>query len=248
MTLAIQPTVSSLPSSGNFGAFAENIKEKACDVFAKVMHKITPSSQGEGLKQQITHFRSFLDRTEVVIEGGIWGAFWVGGVFFVAESLHKLYAVLTVEHAASEKFEKIGLAVKNAFVDIISLVNSSAHIVSWSDTVEIISLGKYLPFIKNLCFGTSLVINTVEAGADIYTIWSIKEAILAEKLPAKREIHKQFFCHALIKLISNVSMVAWGSPWACCVCRSGRHSRSHYSFANCWLCDWFCCDFLQSTG
>ncbi len=211
MTLAIHPTVSFLPSASYVGALIENIKGKAWNAFAQPMHKIADSSHRIDLTKQTRNARSFLDHTWAVVEGGIWGAFWIASAYCVVESLCELCKVFTVEHPASERFKKIGLAVKKAFVDSVSLVSSSAFMASWGNTVGIISLGKYLPLIKNLCFGTSLVINTVETGADIYTIWSEKEAILAERLPAKREIHKQLLCHALMKLISNVSMVAWAA-------------------------------------
>lgn len=143
------------------------------------------------------------------IEGGVWTGFWGLCALFSAGSLYKLYSVLSVEHPEAEKFTKITSAVKTAFVDLISLGGATAYNIHWAHKVKIISLGQYAPLIKGLGYGASLVINTVEGSWSIYSIYKEKEAILNETESAEKEKHRQRLCLSLMKLISNVSMVAW---------------------------------------
>lgn len=146
-----------------------------------------------------------------IIEGGIWAGFWGLCAFFSGSSLCKLYQELTIEQPASEKFSKIGKAVKTAFIDLISLGGATAFNVHWAHEVKMISLGQYAPFVKSLGYGSSLIINIVEGGWSIYNILMEKEAILKETSPEQQEKHKQRLCLSLIKLIGNISMIAWSA-------------------------------------
>jgi hypothetical protein len=144
-----------------------------------------------------------------IAEGGMWAGFWGMCIAFSGMSLYQLYKELTIEHPASEKFTKIGKAVKTAFVDLISVGGATAYNIHWAHTVKMISLGQYAPLIKSLGYGSSLIINIVESGWSIYNIAIEKEAILKETSPEQQEKHKQRLFLSLMKLIGNISMIAW---------------------------------------
>ncbi len=192
-------------------SFFSNFQDKVAEVFWKIKENFVPQAQEDLADRQVINFGALHDKPGEIIEGAFWAGFWCLSAYFAADSFYELYRVFTVEHAAQEKFEKIGSAVKTAFVDLLSLCSSTTYIARWADTAEVISLGQYLPLVKNLCFGLSLAINGVESGADIYNIWQEKEAILNETAPAEKEMHKKWLCHSLVKLIGNVNMVAWAA-------------------------------------
>ncbi len=146
-----------------------------------------------------------------LVEGGVWASFWGLCALFSGTSLYGLYQELTIEHPVSEKFAKIGKAVKTAFIDLVSLGGATAYNVHWAHDVKIISLGQYAPLMKGLGYGSSLIINIIEGGWSIYNILSEKEAILNETSPEQQEKHKQRLCLSLMKLIGNVSMIAWAA-------------------------------------
>lgn len=146
-----------------------------------------------------------------LIEGGVWTGFWGVSVLFSGMSLYELYHSFIVEHPAAEKFAKIGLAVKAAFVDLVSLVGATAYNLNWAHNVKFFSLGSYALLIKGLGYGASLITNTIEGGWSAYNVYAEKEAILKETSPLEKEKHKQRLCLSLIKVIGNISMVAWTS-------------------------------------
>jgi hypothetical protein len=146
-----------------------------------------------------------------IIVGGMWSFCLVLYATISVDSLYKLYHACTVEHLPSEQFEKIGSAVKEAFVNLIGLAGTGAYTVYWAYEAKLISLGQYAPLFKGFGIGGSLIIGSIESGAAGYNIYKEKEAILAERSPAEREKHKQRLCLALMKLIGNVSMVAWAA-------------------------------------
>ncbi len=133
-----------------------------------------------------------------VPEGAVWGAFWVSSLYFFVDSASKLYKTWTVQNPAMRQIEKVGLAVKNAVVDLLSFLSSSAYVVLWAATSGLISVGRFLPWTQGICVLTSLLMHSVEGGADIYSIWS-------EKNP-KQNLHY----HGM-RLMSNISLVAWAA-------------------------------------
>ena len=182
-----------------------SLQQTTCKIFEQMKCSISLN---------ITKFQQSIDfhpllKPENVIEGGLWAGFWGLCVMFSSKSLYQLYRELTVEHPAAEKFVKIGKAVKTAFIDLLSLGGASAYNAHWAHEAKILSLGRYAPFVKGLGYGASLVINTIEGGWAIYNIHTEKEAILKEMSPILKEKHKQQLFFSLMKLLGNVSMVAW---------------------------------------
>ncbi len=144
-----------------------------------------------------------------ILVGGMWSFFLAIGVASSIDSLRDLYENLTAESTASERFEKIGIAVKRAFVDVIGLAGTCAYTGHWAHEAQLISLPAYAPILRGLGLGSSLIINTIECGSSIYHIHREKEAILTESSAMEREKHKQRLCLYLMKLIGATTMVAW---------------------------------------
>jgi hypothetical protein len=182
-----------------------SLQQTALKVFEQMKNSVSQSASD--LKKSID-FRPLLEPGNL-IEGGICAGFWGLCALFSGMSLKKLYHELTIEHPASEKFVKIGKAVKIAFVDLISLGGATAYNIYRAHEVKMISVGQYAPLVKCLGYGSSLIINIVEGGWSIYNIAIEKEAILRETSPEQREKHRQRLCLSLIKLIGNISMIAW---------------------------------------
>lgn len=208
MISTIQPHVSFIAFECPTSLFSE-VKEKVSELYTKVKNVISPNE----IERPISltpNFHALLSKPFEIGEGLLWGGFLALSAYLAVESCWDLYRI-TVENPASQSFFKIGMAVKNAFVNIVSTCSSAVYMVKWADLAEIISLGHYLPFVKNLCYGLSLVMNTVEIVADGCEIWNEKEAILHETSAPLIELHKKKLCHVLLKLASHVSMVAWGA-------------------------------------
>jgi hypothetical protein len=210
MALSIQPVRVESPYQC-IPAYLSSLPGKAIQVFAKVKETLLPRVKNDAPPKSTFNLRVFLKQSSALIEGSFYGAFLGLSAYSAANSVSKLYRTWTAEHPAQERFKKIGCAAKTAFVDMVSVASWTAYLAHWADRAKVISLGRYLPIVKNLCFATSVVTNGVEVAAGIYNIWTEKEAIVQEKSPEKREKHKQWLCHALMKLIGNVSMVAWAS-------------------------------------
>jgi hypothetical protein len=158
--------------------------------------------------QKNIDFRPLYDPGNFV-EGGIWAGFWGLCALFSGISLYELYHALTIEHSASEKFAKIGKVVKTAFVDLVSLGGTTAYNIHWAHEVKILSLGQYAPLIKSFGLGASLIVNIIEGGSSTYNIYAEQEAISKETLPEQREKHKQRLYLSFMKLIGNISIIAW---------------------------------------
>lgn len=156
-------------------------------------------------------FHTLLQGPGELIEGSLWSAWWVLGGYFAGNSLCELRQAFTVQHPADEKFAKIALAVKTAFVDLLSLASSSCYWMLWAVQAKVISLGQYLPLIKNLCFGTSVVMYGTEACWDVYQISVEARAIASEGAEAKKDPHRQRLFLAQVKLAGSVAMVAWAA-------------------------------------
>jgi hypothetical protein len=170
----------------------------------------------EVLSQNVNNLQQTVDSSPlrepwIFLEGGFWAGFWGLSALFSGMSLYKLYENLTLEHPAAEKFSKIGLAVKTAFVDLISLGGTTAYNIRWAHDVKILPLGQYAPLVKGLSYGSSLIVNILEFGWSMYNIHTEKEAILKEASPVEKEKQKQRLCLALIKVVGNISMIVWST-------------------------------------
>lgn len=150
-----------------------------------------------------------LQETGNRIEGGIWAGFWGICAVFSGISLHELYNTLTAELPADEKFTKISTAVKTAFLDLVSLGGSTAYNLHWAHEAKILSLGQYAPLFKCLGYGASLVYNTVEGGWSFYNLFLERDEILKATHPREKQMHEHRLYLALMKVIGNVSTVAW---------------------------------------
>jgi hypothetical protein len=188
MTLAIQASLPLFLGVSGPSLFLD-LQDKAGALFARIKDALIPQTQSNSPLRLTFNFRTLLDRPEKIGEGVLWGAFWAMGAYFVADSIYKLYNVCVVENGAQYQFKKIGFAVKTAFVKLLSLGSSTAYV----------------------CYGCSIVAYTIEAVADVHTIFSKRDAILKETSFLEREKHKQWLNHAFVKLISDVSIVAWAA-------------------------------------
>ncbi len=177
------------------------IQRTTRDIFCRIKHEF------EQLKNSLD-FRP-LQETGNIIEGGIWAGFWGICAVFSGMSLHELYCSLTVELPADEKFVKIGTAFKTAFLDLVSLGGSTAYNLQWAHEAKILSLGQCAPLFKCLGYGASLVYSTVEGGWSLYTLFLERDEILKATHPQEKEKHQHRLYVVLMKLIGNVSMVAW---------------------------------------
>ncbi len=201
-------SIRTLTSISTLPAAFDSLQQTTRKAFEQMKNSVSQSTQSfkKGIESIDLHP---LSDSGNLVEGGIWAGFWGLCALFSGISLYELYRELTIEHPASEKFAKIGKAVKTAFVDLISLGGATAYNIHWAHDVKMISLGQYAPLVKGLGYGSSLIINIVEGGWSIYNITIEKEAILKETSPEQQEKHKQRLCLSLMKLIGNISMVAW---------------------------------------
>jgi hypothetical protein len=179
------------------------IQHTTQDVFRRIKGKF------ERVKNSLD-FRP-LQETGNIIEGGIWAGFWGICAVFSGISLHELYKAFTVELPTDEKFVKIVTAVNRAFLDLVSLGGSTAYNLHWAHEAKILSLGQYAPLFKCLGYGASLVYNTVEAGSSFYNLIFERDQILNASHPHEKERHQNRLSLALMKLIGNVSLVAWAA-------------------------------------
>lgn len=212
MTTSIRCVPSFIPIT-QAASWLNTLQDSVSKLFAKVKSAWTPSTPNDtqGISgRQIFNFQALRNQPEAKIEGAIWGGFFALSLYFAVDSLYDLRRAFHVEYAANEKFEKIGSAVKNAFVDLLTLGGSVAYLGRWADEAKVIFLGRYLLPLSYCCFGVSIVINAVEAGADLYNILDKREAIKQEISPAHQTMHRHWLRYASLKLVGNISMVAWG--------------------------------------
>jgi hypothetical protein len=191
-------------------AFFAEVEGKVSALFAKVKNFISQELDARPCRLA-PNFQSLSNQPAVLVEGAFWGGFLVFGVYFAVESCRKLYMRCTVESTAHQAFEKIGEVIKTAFVDLLSLCSSAVYLTRWADTAKIISLGFFLPFVNYLCYGLSVAIHASELLAGGFEIGVEKEAILLEHRPPNRELHQKRLCHAMMRVVASVSMIAWAS-------------------------------------
>lgn len=199
-------SINSIHANKIFANRSSPVQTTTSSLFAQVK-KATVEMQGTALSSQSAWWT---DPVEIVT-GGIWSGLLVFSTYYAIDSLYELHTTLQIEHPAAARFEKIVFVVKKAFVDVISFCGTTAYTIYWAHQVKILSLGKYAPLLRGLELSTTVIVNGVEAGAEIYHIYIEKEAILAERSPVEEEKHKQRLCLALLKLVGRVSMLAWAT-------------------------------------
>ena len=208
MSISVQP-LTQYNATLSAPTFFSELQERASQLFFKIKEHLFP------LKEQEIPQRAVIDLGAVwrdpiqLIEGSVWGAWCAAGVYFLAKSLTELYNVITVELASDLRFEKIALAVKSAFVDLVSLSSSVLYTLRWADGPKIISLGCYLPLVKYLCYGTTLLINVVEAAFDLHQFGVEVSGLLQERGAILYYQRSERVCHLSMKLVSNICMTAW---------------------------------------
>ena len=144
-----------------------------------------------------------------IVEGGFWTGFWGLCAYFTGESLSELYNAVTIESPLDEKFAKIGIASKAAFLNLISLGGATAYNIFWAHEAKLFDLGQLAPLFKSLGYGASLIYNIVEGGWSLHHLCKEREEVLKATNPNDAEYHKERFNLMLVKLIGNVAMVAW---------------------------------------
>jgi hypothetical protein len=144
-----------------------------------------------------------------IFMGGMWSFCCAFYALLSVQSLADLYDAIRVENSSSKKWEKIGLAIKKVFSDGVGLGGSVAYVIHWAHEVKWIALGSKALIVQGLGMGSSVISSAIESGTAIYQIHTEKNAILSARNPEEQEKHKQYLCLSLMKLISNVSMVAW---------------------------------------
>lgn len=187
----------------HFSIEPTSVKTVANSLFAKFKEMNT-----NALTSTRHLYELMADPIEVLL-GGLWSICLAVDTYNVVRSFRNLYTAVRIERLPAESFERINLAIKNAFFHIISFVGTCAYTAHWADKVRIITLGAHAPFAYGLGVGGTLIINTIESGRAFYRLNKEKEASEAEMSLTEREKHKQHFYLSFMKLIGNVCMVAW---------------------------------------
>lgn len=195
-------------------SFFSEINEKASQAFFKVKECLFPLEQQEATNRAVIDLTAIWRDPGQLLEGGIWGAWWATSVYFLSRSLKELYSVV-VEEAGNVRFEKITLAVKSAFVDLISLASSTLYTLCWAESAKIVALGQYLPFIRCLNYGASLFTNIIETGFDMVQFYGEAKGLLNAQDHWLSSQHSKRVYHLSIKLVGSVSMVAWALLGIC---------------------------------
>jgi hypothetical protein len=162
----------------------------------------------EPLRVASPFYRLLTDPVQLVL-GGMWGTFIAIGAYSLVQKIQELKVEIAHDRSVVENYEKINQLAKKILVDLLGFVGSCSYTIHWAHQAQLLSLGQYAPIFRGLGLGSSLIINGVDSGAAIYQIYLEKEAIQAEPNAIEQEKHKQQLCLALMRLISNVSMVAW---------------------------------------
>jgi len=204
-------------------SFFSEINEKASQVFFKAKECLFPLGQQEASNRAVIDLTAIWRDPGQLLEGGIWGAWWATSVCFLSSSLKELYSV-AVEQAGDMRFEKITLAVKSVFVDLISLASSTLFTLCWADGAKIVALGQYLPLVRYLNYGASLFINIIETGFDMVQFYDEAKGLLNEQNQLLSDQHTKRVCHLSMKLISSVSMIAWALLGICSLAGAVVHS------------------------
>lgn len=210
MTFCIQQfTLLNVPFLSS--SFFSELQEKTSQVFFKLGEVLFPDVEQPIAARAIVDLGAIARDPGQLIEGGIWGLWWAAGVHFLKGSVEKLYSVITAEDSGNEKFEKICLAAKAVFVDAMSLASSTLYVARWADGASIISLGRYLPLVKHLCYGTSFAIHTTELIFEGRQFCAEVKSLLWEQHSFLFQQRFQRVIYLSMKLISNISMVAWAA-------------------------------------
>ncbi len=210
MTTSIQrlpPTYFQLTSSNP----SSNLTKSVVSVVSKINHTSAINEPAQAAAHQYFDLKPLFENPGELVEGGLWFGWWALSAYFTADSLYELYQCWSVEHPQQEKFAKIGLAVKNAFTSILTWMSSSLYAASWAVSAQIVNLGQYQSAIKYLSYKSSAVIYAIEGCFDLSQIWIHNQAVLNEQSPAEKEKHQKLMNYSAIRLISNVTMLAWSA-------------------------------------
>jgi hypothetical protein len=200
MTSAIGSLESSIPLT--FIPAQSRLDARVEDIFAQ--------TQAVSQERPLFNLRALLDDPLEIAVGGFWGLWWVADAAISCTNLYELYVAVT--DTASSSVAKIALAVKRAFLSLVSFAWDSTFLASWAHETKIISLGQYAPAFKAFGNAASLVINGIEGACSLHDLVTAHEKAVDEALAsAEREKNKQRFCWSLIKLAGHVTMVAWAA-------------------------------------
>lgn len=210
MALSIQQLT--LPSVASFGfSFFSELQEKTSQAFLKVKEVLFPVEQQPITARTVIDLGAIVRDPGQLIEGGIWGLWWAVGVHFLKGSVEKLYLTITAEDSGSVKFEKICSAAKAVFVDAMSLASSTFYTARWADGASVISLGRYLPLVKHLCYGTSIAIHGTELIFEGREFCAEVKGLFCQQNSFLFQQRFQRVIYLSMKLISNISMVTWAA-------------------------------------
>jgi hypothetical protein len=154
-------------------------------------------------------FHALLQAPGEFVEGAVWTGWWGLSAYFAGDALWNLHHTVTQEASSDQKWAKTVLAVKTVFVDLLSLGSASTYLLRWANSAKVIALGAYSTLVNKLCFGTAAVMYGTEACWDVYQISLETDAISKAGTEAEKEPHRQRLGLALLKLSSDVTMIAW---------------------------------------
>jgi hypothetical protein len=142
-----------------------------------------------------------------VLSGMVWCFFLAFSARRTRDSVDKLKKMLLVKNPTPLQSKETRTAVKEVFDNFLSSVGNVGFVMAWAHKVKLLPLGKYAPWAKSMWPGSMLISSSVDAGAQIYNIYTHGKA--AKYVPEKREEHKQHIYAGLIDLIARVGMIAW---------------------------------------
>lgn len=197
-----QPAFSVLPK-------ASSLQKKVSSFFDP--SKTNVSQVSESVSPRTINFSALANHPGDIAEGFLWVGFGMLSMWYCAYSFSDLYGAITENIPFAENLEKIACCVKTAFIDLLSLANSIGYMAQWAHQVDVISLGQYLPIIKNLTFGTSFVISFFESAQGMYDIYMENQAIAEQTDIGEKEMHEKILYFHMLKLAGNVSFLAWSA-------------------------------------
>lgn len=176
----------------------------------ETVEAVFTQTQAASQERSFFNLRALLDDPLEIAVGGFWGLWWVADAALTCSNLYDLYVAVT--DTASATVGKIALAVKRAFLGLVSFAWDSTFLASWAHDAKVISLGQYAPAFKAFGNAASLVINGIEGVCSLHDLVTAHEKAVDETLgSADREKNKQRFCWSFIKLAGHVTMVAWAA-------------------------------------
>ncbi len=186
----------------------KQVQQKTDKAFKAFEARLCGAVQADSPPSFSLNIQALMDAPWNAVEGVVWGGFLVMSGFFAANSFTKLFH-RSCDPAAT--VQKVVRAVKSAFVDFVSIISSGAYVARWANEAKIIALGGYQGFMNHLCFGTTAIVNGVEAVFEVSRVRNRIHSIQSGGAPREVELQKQWLCHHLIKLAGHVSMVAWAA-------------------------------------